>query len=179
MIEAAEADGLLRPARTILEPTSGNTGISLAMAAKLAGYRLICVMPENTSIERKQFLGMWGAEIISSPAAGGSNAAVAMAKELAAEHPDWVMLYQYGNPANAGAHYPTTGPEIARRPADHHPLRRRPRHHRHADGHRPLPPGEEARHCRSSPPSPGTASWSTGCATSTRASFPSCTTPLC
>ena len=112
MITAAEADGSLRPGATILEPTSGNTGISLAMAAKLRGYRLICVMPENTSVERRQILAMWGAEIVSSPAAGGSNEAVRMAKELAAEHPDWVMLYQYGNPANAEAHYLTTGPEI-------------------------------------------------------------------
>ncbi len=112
MIEAAESAGLLAPGATILEPTSGNTGISLAMAAKLKGYRLICVMPENTSRERSQLLRMWGAEIISSPAAGGSNEAVRMAKELAAEHPEWVMLYQYGNPANADAHYRTTGPEI-------------------------------------------------------------------
>ncbi len=112
MIRAAEADGTLRPGATILEPTSGNTGISLAMAAKLAGYRLICVMPENTSTEREQVLHMWGAEIVSSAAAGGSNEAVAVAKKLAAEHPDWVMLYQYGNPANAEAHYRTTGPEI-------------------------------------------------------------------
>ena len=112
MIRVAEADGTLRPGATILEPTSGNTGISLAMAAKLAGYRLICVMPENTSPERRQILAMWGAEIVSSPAAGGSNEAVRVAKELAAEHPDWVMLYQYGNPANAEAHYLTTGPEI-------------------------------------------------------------------
>ena len=112
MIEAAEADGTLQPGATILEPTSGNTGISLAMAAKLKGYRLICVMPENTSPERSQLLRMWGAEIISSPAAGGSNEAVRVAKGLAAEHPDWVMLYQYGNPANAQAHYDTTGPEL-------------------------------------------------------------------
>jgi cysteine synthase len=112
MIRAAETDGTLRPGCTILEPTSGNTGISLAMAAKLAGYHLICVMPENTSPERRQLLRMWGAEIVSSPAAGGSNQAVAIAKQLAAEHPDWVMLYQYGNPANAEAHYVGTGPEI-------------------------------------------------------------------
>jgi len=112
MIEAAEADGTLQPGATILEPTSGNTGISLAMAAKLKGYRLICVMPENTSPERSQLLRMWGAEIISSPAPGGSNEAVRVAKGLAAEHPDWVMLYQYGNPANAQAHYDTTGPEL-------------------------------------------------------------------
>ena len=112
MVEQAEKDGLLRPGCTILEPTSGNTGISLAMAARLRGYRLVCVMPENTSIERKQLLGMWGAEIVSSPAAGGSNEAVRVAKRLAEEHPDWVMLYQYGNPANALAHYEGTGPEI-------------------------------------------------------------------
>jgi [CysO sulfur-carrier protein]-thiocarboxylate-dependent cysteine synthase len=112
MVEAAEASGLLTPGATILEPTSGNTGISLAMAARLKGYRLICVMPENTSVERTQLLRMWGAEIISSPAAGGSNEAVRVAKGLAAENPDWVMLYQYGNPANAEAHYRTTGPEI-------------------------------------------------------------------
>jgi cysteine synthase B len=114
MVEKAEADGLLRPGCTVLEPTSGNTGISLAMACKLKGYQLICVMPENTSVERRQLLEMYGAQIISSPAAGGSNQAVAVAKELAAQHPDWVMLYQYGNPANADAHYRTTGPEILR-----------------------------------------------------------------
>ncbi len=112
MVRVAEADGTLRPGATILEPTSGNTGISLAMAAKLAGYRLVCVLPENTSPERRQVLTMWGAEIVSSPAAGGSNEAVRVAKELAADHPDWVMLYQYGNPANAEAHYLGTGPEI-------------------------------------------------------------------
>jgi [CysO sulfur-carrier protein]-thiocarboxylate-dependent cysteine synthase len=112
MIEQAEADGKLAPGATILEPTSGNTGISLAMAAKLKGYKLICVMPENTSVERRQLLTMFGAEIIDSPAAGGSNQAVAMAKGIAAEHPDWVMLYQYGNAANALAHYEATGPEL-------------------------------------------------------------------
>jgi cysteine synthase len=114
MIEAAERDGRLRPGCTILEPTSGNTGISLAMVAKLRGYRLVCVMPENTSVERRQLLAMFGAEVIASPAAGGSNQAVAMAKQIAEDHPDWVMLYQYGNPANAQAHYETTGPEILR-----------------------------------------------------------------
>ncbi|MFS0884232.1 PLP-dependent cysteine synthase family protein [Aeromicrobium sp. 179-A 4D2 NHS] len=112
MILAAEADGTLRPGCTILEPTSGNTGISLAMVARQRGYRLICVMPENTSVERRQLLTMFGAEIISSPAAGGSNEAVRVAKGLAAEHPDWVMLYQYGNPANADAHYRGTAPEL-------------------------------------------------------------------
>jgi [CysO sulfur-carrier protein]-thiocarboxylate-dependent cysteine synthase len=112
MVEAAEKEGKLRPGCTILEPTSGNTGISLAMVARQRGYRLICVMPENTSIERRQLLEMYGAQVIFSPAAGGSNQAVAVAKGLAAEHEDWVMLYQYGNPANAQAHYDGTGPEI-------------------------------------------------------------------
>jgi cysteine synthase B len=82
------------------------------MVAKLRGYRLVCVMPENVSSERVQILRMYGAEIIFSPAAGGSNQAVAVAKQIAAEHPDWVMLFQYGNPANARAHYETTGPEL-------------------------------------------------------------------
>jgi [CysO sulfur-carrier protein]-thiocarboxylate-dependent cysteine synthase len=112
MITEAEKEGRLAANSTILEPTSGNTGISLAMAARLRGYRLVCVMPENTSAERRQLLEMWGAEIIFSPAAGGSNEAVAMAKRIAAEQPDWIMLYQYGNPANTRAHYETTGPEI-------------------------------------------------------------------
>src|SRR5213082_2830359 len=112
MVSEAEKASVLKPGCTVLEPTSGNTGISLAMVCKLKGYRLICVMPENTSIERRQLLEMYGAEIRLSPAAGGSNQAVAVAKELAAEHDDWVMLYQYGNPANADAHYTGTGPEI-------------------------------------------------------------------
>jgi cysteine synthase B len=114
MVKAAEADGRLTPGATILEPTSGNTGISLAMIAKLHGYGIVCVMPENTSVERRQLLEMFGARIVFSPAAGGSNQAVATAKAIAAENPDWVMLYQYGNPANAQAHYDTTGPEILR-----------------------------------------------------------------
>ena len=114
MVRAAEADGRLTPGCTILEPTSGNTGISLAMVAKLRGYGLVCVMPENTSIERRQLLEMFGARIISSPAVGGSNQAVATAKQLAEQYPDWVMLYQYGNEANAQAHYEGTGPELLR-----------------------------------------------------------------
>ena len=112
MIEDAEREGRLQPGATILEPTSGNTGISLAMAAMLKGYQMVCVMPENTSEERRQLLRMWGAEIISSPAAGGSNEAVRVAKLTAQEHPDWVMLYQYGNAANALAHEEGTGPEL-------------------------------------------------------------------
>lgn len=112
MIEQAERDGLLSRGATILEPTSGNTGISLAMAALLKGYNMICVMPENTSIERRQLLELYGARIIFSPAEGGSNTAVATAKELAVQNPSWVMLYQYGNAANSDAHYYGTGPEL-------------------------------------------------------------------
>lgn len=112
MILDAERSGVLTPGATLLEPTSGNTGISLAMVAKQRGYQLVCVMPENTSVERTQLLSIWGAKVIYSPAAGGSNEAVRVAKGLAAENPDWVMLYQYGNPANALAHYENTGPEL-------------------------------------------------------------------
>src|SRR5690242_21026552 len=114
MVREAEESGHLRPGDTILEPTSGNTGIALAMVAKLRGYRLVCVMPENVSAERTTLLRMYGAEIIFSPAAGGSNKAVAVAKEIAAEHPDWVMLVEYGYEANARAHYESSGPELLR-----------------------------------------------------------------
>jgi [CysO sulfur-carrier protein]-thiocarboxylate-dependent cysteine synthase len=114
MIRAAEAAGHLKPGDTILEPTSGNTGIALAMVARLRGYRIVCVMPENVSAERTQLLRMYGAEIIFSPGPGGSNAAVRMAREIAVDHPDWVMLNQYGNEANARAHYESTGPELLR-----------------------------------------------------------------
>jgi cysteine synthase B len=114
MIEAAEAAGRLRPGGTVLEATSGNTGIALAHAASVKSYRLVCVMPENTSAERRQLLAAYGAEVVLSPAAGGSNQAIVIAKELAERHPDWVMLYQYGNPANVRAHYAGTGPEILR-----------------------------------------------------------------
>ena len=112
MIEDAERQGVLQPGTTILEPTSGNTGISLAMAALLKGYQMICVMPENTSIERRQLLELYGARIIYSPAEGGSNTAVAHAKELALQNPSWVMLYQYGNESNSLSHYEGTGPEL-------------------------------------------------------------------
>ncbi len=139
MIDAAEKDGLLSPGATILEPTSGNTGISLAMVARQRGYSLVCVMPENTSIERRQLLEMWGASIVFSAAAGGSNEAVRVAKEMAAEHPDWVMLYQYGNPANAASALRDDGAGDPGRPAVDHPLRGGSRHHRHVDGLRAVP----------------------------------------
>jgi cysteine synthase B len=114
MIEEAEKDGTLTPGQTLLEPTSGNTGIGLALVCKVKGYRLICVMPENVSPERRQLLEIWGAEIIESPGSEGSNGAVRMAQRLAAENPDYAFLYQYANPANPKAHYEGTGPEIWR-----------------------------------------------------------------
>jgi cysteine synthase len=114
MVEAAERDGVLQPGDTILEPTSGNTGIGLAMVARLRGYRLRAVMPENVSIERRQLLEIFGAEIVLSPGEEGSNGAIRKAEKLAADDPSLVMLYQYGNPANPLAHYESTGPEIWR-----------------------------------------------------------------
>jgi len=112
MILDAEADGTLQPGATILEPSSGNTGIALAMISRIRGYRIKIVLPENVSIERRQLLEVYGAEIIPSPGEEGSNGAVRRAQALAAEHPEWVFLYKYGNEANPKAHYRTTGPEI-------------------------------------------------------------------
>ena len=114
MVDDAEKTGRLEPGATLIEPSSGNTGIALALVARVRGYRLVVVMPSNTSVERRQLLELYGAEVVLSPAEGGSNGAIARAEELAAAHPGWVLLYQYGNPANATAHYETTGPEIWR-----------------------------------------------------------------
>jgi cysteine synthase B len=113
MIESAEAAGELEPGRALLEPTSGNTGISLAMVAKLKGYPLTCVLPENATEERKRLLRIYGAEIVESPAAEGSNGAVRLALELAERDPRWFVPFQYGNEANPRAHYEGTGAEIA------------------------------------------------------------------
>ncbi len=115
MIEAAEARGELKPGDTILEPTSGNTGIGLALIGRLKGYRVVCVMPENVSPERSQLLRAYGAEIIYSPGELGSNGAIALAQRIIAENPGrYYFPYQYGNEANPRAHYETTGPEILR-----------------------------------------------------------------
>jgi len=114
MIELAERDGLLAPGSMILEPSSGNTGIGLALVAKLRGYGLRVVMPDNVSIERRQLLEIFGAEVVSSPGVEGSNGAIRLAEQLAAEDPSLVFLFQYGNPANPLAHYEGTGPEIWR-----------------------------------------------------------------
>jgi len=114
MVQQAEKDGTLTGGETLLEPTSGNTGIGLALVCRVKGYHLQVVMPSNVSEERRQALKLWGAEIIDSPASEGSNGAVRMAQRLAREHPEYVFLYQYGNPANPRAHYEGTGPEIWR-----------------------------------------------------------------
>jgi len=114
MIELAERDGVLAPGSMILEPSSGNTGIGLALVAKLRGYRLRVVMPDNVSVERRQLLEIFGAEVVSSPGAEGSNGAIRLAEQLAAEDPSLIFLFQYGNPANPLAHYEGTGPEIWR-----------------------------------------------------------------
>ena len=114
MVEMAERDGILHPGDTILEPSSGNTGIGLALVAKLRGYRLRVVMPDNVSVERRQLLEIFGAEIVLSPGEEGSNGGIRLAEKLAAEDPELRMLFQYGNPANPLAHYEGTGPEIWR-----------------------------------------------------------------
>jgi [CysO sulfur-carrier protein]-thiocarboxylate-dependent cysteine synthase len=113
MIEAAEAAGELEPGRALLEPTSGNTGISLALVAKLKGYPLTCVMPDNATDERRRLLRLYGAEIVESPGEEGSNGAVRVALELAEREPRFFMPFQYANAANPRAHYEGTGAEIA------------------------------------------------------------------
>ena len=117
LVNAAERDGLLipgKPNQILIEPSSGNTGIALAMVCRLRGYHLKVVLPSNVSPERRQLLLAWGAEIIDSPGSEGSNGAVRLAQSLSAENPEWIFLYQYANPANPEAHYTTTGPEILR-----------------------------------------------------------------
>lgn len=114
MIETAEKNGLLRPGQQIVEPSSGNTGIALAAIAQVKGYPIKILMPTSVSIERRQMLEIFGAEIILTPGEEGSNGAVRRALALHAEHPDWYMPYQYANDANPRAHYEGTGPEILR-----------------------------------------------------------------
>jgi len=114
MVEEAEKEGVLTAGAALLEPTSGNTGIGLALVSRLKGYHLRVVLPSNVSVERRQALELWGAEIIESPGGEGSNGAVRMAERLHNEHPEWVLLNQYANHANPKAHYEGTGPEIWR-----------------------------------------------------------------
>ncbi len=112
MIEGAESSGELEPGRELLEPTSGNTGISLALVAKLKGYPLTCVMPENATEERRRLLRLYGAQIVESPASEGSNGAVRLALRMAEQDSRYFMPFQYGNEANPKAHYDGTGAEI-------------------------------------------------------------------
>ncbi len=114
MIADAEADGTLRPGQRIVEPSSGNTGIALAMIARMRGYPITIVMPANVSVERRRMLEVFGADIVVTPGPEGSNGAVRRARRLAMEHPEWVFLHQYANEANPRVHYETTGPEIWR-----------------------------------------------------------------
>jgi cysteine synthase B len=114
MIETAEREGLLTRGSTLIEPSSGNTGIGMALICRVKGYKLKVVMPPNVSKERRELLEIWGAEIIDSPDGEGSNGAVKLARKIASDHPDWVFLYQYANQANPKAHFENTGPEILR-----------------------------------------------------------------
>ena len=113
MLDAAESSGELEPGRRLLEPTSGNTGIALALAARLRGYPLTCVVPANVTVERRRLLELYGAQIVDSPGEEGSNGAVRLALELAQGDPGWFMPFQYANEANPRAHYEGTGAEIA------------------------------------------------------------------
>ena len=113
MIEVAERSGQLTPEKTILEPTSGNTGIALAMVARRKGYRITVVVPENVTVERRQLLELYGAEVVFSDPARGTNGSIELAQKMAGD-PRYCLLYQYGNPANPQAHYETTGAEIVR-----------------------------------------------------------------
>jgi cysteine synthase B len=114
MIETAEKDGTLKPGQRILEPSSGNTGIALAAIAQIKGYPITILMPTSVSVERRQMLQIFGADIVLTPGEEGSNGAVRRAQEMAEKHPEWCFLYQYGNDANPRAHYETTGPEVLR-----------------------------------------------------------------
>ena len=114
MILQAEADGVLSPGQTLIEPSSGNTGIALAAIAQLRGYPIKILMPNSVSVERRQMLEVFGAEVILTPGEEGSNGAVKRAQAMAAAHPEWCFLYQYGNDNNPRAHYEGTGPEIWR-----------------------------------------------------------------
>ena len=161
MVEEAEKDGTLRPGQQIIESSSGNTGIALAMIAKVKGYPIKIVLPENVSIERRQLLEVWGAEIIDSPGSEGSNGAMRRAQELAAEHPDWWFPYQYANPSNPKAHYEGTGPEIWRDCPEITHFVAGLGHRRDADGRRAGSSRSATRRSRSGPSSRRRGRWST------------------
>ena len=144
LVEDLEARGLLHEDSIILEPTSGNTGIALAMIGRRKGYRVALVMPDNVTNERRQMAALFGAEVIDSPGSLGSNGAIALAKHLVSKDERFVMPYQYGNPANPQAHYETTGPEILADCPEIDVFVAGPRHGRHADGRLALPARAQA-----------------------------------
>ncbi len=156
MVELAEREGVLQAGATILEPSSGNTGIGLALVAKLRGYKLRVVMPENVSVERRQLLEIFGAEITLSPGEEGSNGAIRMAEKIHADEPDlYAFLFQYGNPANPLAHYEGTGPEILRDCPEIDVFVAGSRHERHLDGRGEVLEGAQARRARGRGGAPG------------------------
>ena len=172
LVEQAEKDGILvpgKPDQVLIEPSSGNTGIGLALVCRVKGYHLKVVLPTNVSIERRQLLELWGAEIIESPGSEGSNGAVRMAQRLAAEHPEWVFLYQYANPANPKAHYEGTGPEIWRDCPEVTHFVAGLGTSGTLLGVGPVPEGAQPRRPGLGGRAPGRARWWTGCATSTTA----------
>ena len=162
MIDAAEAEGAIDPGQTVLEPTSGNTGIALAMICRRKGYPFKAVMPDNVTEERSQLLRMFGAEIVYSEGAKGSNGAVELALEMVGADASYYMPYQYGNEANPGAHYNGTAVEILEELDDVAAFVAGLGHRRHPDGRRPATEGGTTRRPRSSPPSRCRASWSMG-----------------
>ena len=179
LVEDLEARGLLHEDSIILEPTSGNTGIALAMIGRRKGYRVALVMPDNVTNERRQMAALFGAEVIDSPGALGSNGAIALAKHLVSKDERFVMPYQYGNPANPQAHYETTGPEILADCPEIDVFVAGPRHVRHADGRVALPARAQAgrpdRRRRAAP----RRDRSRACARSTRGSSPRSSTRRC
>ena len=172
LIEDLESRGLLRDDSIILEPTSGNTGIALAMIGRRKGYRVALVMPDNVTNERRQMAALYGAEVIDSPGALGSNGAIALAKHLVSKDERFVMPYQYGNPANPLAHYETTGPEILADCPEIDVFVAGLGHGRHADGRRRATCASTSRASASWPPSRCPASWSRASARSRTGSSP-------